>query len=278
MVSLLGTGYKYSETVRTSTQEMTGHTIRVNQPSDGSEGDNSDAAVDLAKEEFKNGQSAYVPVNNDKSTLDVADWKKEQIKYSELDGLNRTSVDIAYLSKRNLGKSEGRSRQVWNPTGWHNQPITAGGRWITPQSRGHLIAYTLTFNFNQQGNYEPGQPGSLDNPLNLATQSEFSNQRTMQIFEEKVKSALISNKKVIYGVQTVFRDNELMPRGYWVQGLSTDRTLDFNDYVWNIEPGVSFDYATGRSTVNPSVEVQQSDQTGYKSKKVVRNYRRFKQW
>lgn len=181
-------------------------------------------------------------------------------------------MDTAYLAKRNLGKSEGRTRQIWNPTGWHNQPVNIDGHRITPQNRGHLIAYTLTFNFDQDGNYEHGQPGSLDNPLNLATQSEYSNQKTMQIFEERVRNALSENKKVIYRVQTVFRGNELMPRGYWVQAISTDGILNFNDYVWNIEPGVSFDYATGRYSIDSKVQVQKMEDFDSKAKKITNRF------
>lgn len=255
-IALIGIGYKYNASMQTSAQSETENTIRVKQNSNDNETTFSDTNEELANKNFKNGSDAYMAVNGDKSTLKATDWKNEEIDYSALDDLNRTSVDTAYLSKRNLGKSEGRTRQIWNPAGWHNQPVNIDGHRITPQNRGHLIAYTLTFNFDQDGNYEPGQPGSLDNPLNLATQSEYSNQKTMQIFEEKVRNALTENKKVIYRVQTVFRGNELMPRGYWVQAISTDGILNFNDYVWNIEPGVSFDYSTGRSTLNSETQIK----------------------
>lgn len=210
----------------------------------------------IANRDFENGSAAYLAINNDKSQLTSADWTSEKTDYGQLDQLNRTTSATAYLSSRNLGKSEGRSRQVWNPTGWHNQPLVVNGRRITPQNRGHLIAYTISFNFDQNGHFQSGQPGSLDNPLNLATQTEYSNQKTMQIFEEKVRNALAANKKVIYKVTTVFRGNELMPRGYWVQAISTDGTLNFNDYVWNIEPGVAFDYATGRSHLDANIQVK----------------------
>lgn len=255
-IALIGIGYKYNASMQTSAQSETENTIRVKQNSNDNETTFSDTNEELANKNFKNGSDAYMAVNGDKSTLKATDWKNEKIDYSALDDLNRTSVDTAYLSKRNLGKSEGRTRQIWNPAGWHNQQVNIDGHRITPQNRGHLIAYTLTFNFDQDGNYEPGQPGSLDNPLNLATQSEYSNQKTMQIFEEKVRNALTENKKVIYRVQTVFRGNELMPRGYWVQAISTDGILNFNDYVWNIEPGVSFDYSTGRSTLNSETQIK----------------------
>ncbi|WP_208423130.1 DNA/RNA non-specific endonuclease [Latilactobacillus fragifolii] len=200
----------------------------------------------LANKDFKSGSNPYFEVNNNQAKLDPSSWKNEHIEYSNLDQLNRAGTTTAYLSDKNLGRSESRTEQTWRPTGWHNQPITINGRRVFPQNRGHLIAYTVTFSFDQNGTYVPGQLGSLNNPKNLVTQTEFSNQKTMQIFEEKVRDSLAQHKKVIYRVTPIFRGDELMPRGIWSQAISTDGTLNFNVYIWNVEPGISFDYATGR--------------------------------
>lgn len=205
---------------------------------------------DLAYKSFVSGSAPYITVNNNVAELSATDWHTEEIDYSPLDRLNRVGSATAYLSKRNLGSSESRIEQHWQPTGWHNQPVRVNGKRIFPQNRGHLIAYTLSFNFDQDGHYRSGEFGSLDNPKNLATQTAFSNQTTMQVFESQVRDALKHNKKVIYKVTPVFRDQELMPRGYWSQALSTDGTLNFNVYIWNVEPGISFDYATGRGHAN----------------------------
>lgn len=218
---------------------------------------NSDSTYQaLANKNFENGSSPYTSVNNNQAQLKAEDWSSEEIVYSNLDNLNRTGSATAYLSDRNLGRSDTRTEQRWNPTGWHNQPLTINGTRVYPQNRGHLIAYTISFNFDQNGTYQDNQLGSLDNPKNLATQTEFSNQKTMQIFEEKVRSALEQHKKVIYKVTPVFRNNELMPRGYWSQAVSTDRTLNFNVYIWNVEPFISFDYSTGRPSIDQNQQVQ----------------------
>lgn len=209
----------------------------------------------LANMTFENGGKPYYVVNQNQATLKTSDWQSEKIDYGDLDRLNRTTTDTAYLSKRNLGHASNRARQNWQPTGWHNQPVYVNGKRQTPQNRGHLIAYAMTFNFDKKGQYQQGAPGSLDNPKNLASQSEFSNQNTMQIFEERVRYALQANKKVIYQVTTVFKDNELMPRGYWLQAISTDKRLNFNVYVWNVAPGISYDYKTGRSKADASIKV-----------------------
>lgn len=210
----------------------------------------------LANKDFKSGSSPYIEVNKNQAELDPSSWKNEHIEYSNLDRLNRAGAATAYLSDKNLGRSESRTEQTWRPTGWHNQPITINGRRVFPQNRGHLIAYTVTFSFDQNGAYVPGQLGSLNNPKNLITQTEFSNQKTMQIFEEKVRDSLAQHKKVIYRVTPIFRGNELMPRGIWSQAISTDQSLNFNVYIWNIEPGIAFDYTSGHGHNNSTVSVQ----------------------
>jgi len=225
----------------------------------GTAGNDKATYASLAKQTYQSGGAAAIKVNSGKSTLKSSLWKKSKIDYGNLDSLNRTTTDTAYLSKANLGRSAGRAAQNWSPTGWHNQPITVNGKRVYPQNRGHLIAYTISFNLTQDGQYRSGEDGSLDNPKNLATQTAYSNQRTMQIYEDQVRTALEQGKKVIYRVTTVFRGNELMPRGYWSQAVSTDGSVNFNVYIWNVEPGVSFDYATGRGKADSNMQVAGAD-------------------
>lgn len=186
-----------------------------------------------------NGQKS-IPVNNGKSTL-TWNWDTNKIIYSNLDNLNRAGKATAYLSKLNYGKSAGREGQTWKPTGWLNNQQKN-------KDRGHLIAYTLSFNFDNDGNYSDGQLGSIDNPKNLFTQTSQSNRGIMQDYEEIVREALKQDKKVIYEVTPIFRDDELMARGVHVQAISEDGTVNFNQYLFNIDDKYDFDYQTGKST------------------------------
>jgi DNA-entry nuclease len=212
----------------------------------------------LSQQTFKSGGTAYIYVNKNKSTLNPDDWKENKIVYGNLDHLNRTTQATGYLSRTNLVKSSTRSRQTWNPTGWHQKRLTLDGRTVEIQNRGHLLAYSITGKFDQNGNFNSRELGSLDNPKNLATQTAYSNQQTMQIFEERVRDALAKNKKVIYKVSTVFKGNGLMPIGYHAEAISTDGSLNFNVFVWNVQPGVQFDYATGRSRVDRDMTVKEN--------------------
>lgn len=181
-----------------------------------------------------------VAVNNNKSTLDFSNWTTEHIDYSPLDNLNRAGKATAYLSKINYGKSEGRESQTWKPTGWL-------GNHQKNKDRGHLIGYTLSFNFDNDGNLCEGELGSIDNPKNLFTQTSQSNRGIMTQYEQMVREAIKQDKKVIYEVTPIFKNDELMARGVHVQAISEDGSLNFNQYLFNIDDHYNFDYANGRS-------------------------------
>lgn len=215
----------------------------------------SDTYETIAHWQFASGMQAVKIVNHNQSQLKATDWKYSHIQYSNLDTHNRARVATAYLDNSNLGRSAGRPAQNWEPAGWHNQPITVNGKRVYPENRGHLIAYTLTFNLNSDGKQEKGAEGSSDNPKNLATQTAFSNQQPMQAYEEQVRTALEKREKVIYRVQPVYLGSELMPRGYWTQAISTNKKLNFNAYVWNVQPGVVFNYTTGRGKADKNMTV-----------------------
>lgn len=230
-------------------------------------------AKEISKWTYKSGEKPIKILNNDKPTeIKKTDFDQSHIDYKGLDSLKRTQTATAYLTRNNLGRSNTRTEQVWRPTGWHNQPKYVNGTRVIPQNRGHLIAYTMTFNLNKSGQPQQGELGSIDNPYNLFTQTEFSNQKTMTQVEQKVRDALAQNKKVIYRVTPIFRGQELMARGVWVQALSTDGSLKFNRYLWNVQDKIKFDYATGRSTVDndwkvPAVVGQQSNYHHYQKRK-----------
>ncbi|HIE1072039.1 TPA: DNA/RNA non-specific endonuclease [Enterococcus faecalis] len=222
-------------------------------PTTTSESYDANQYKELAALDFKSGDSAVFTVNNGRSTLDISQWEENKVIYGDLDPLNRTTFVTAYLDRKNLGRSEGRERQVWKPTGWHQKKVD--GELIV--NRGHLLAYTSSFNFDSDGNFREGESGSQDNPKNLATQTAFSNQNVQTIYEKKVRDAQkTTDNKVIYQIVTVFRGNELMPRGYWLQAIDSNGILNFNVYVYNVQPKVVFNYEDGTSTIDRSLTIR----------------------
>lgn len=210
----------------------------------------------LAKLNFKSGSKAYITVNNNRSTLIKNAWRVNRVIYSDLDNLNRTShSNTAFLQKRNVANDKLRVRQFVAPTGWHYN--RRNGKQI--YNRGHLIAYSVSAGIDLEGNFNPRNlSGDQNNPKNLFTQSAFSNQRIQTIFESRVRAALRQNKKVIYQATPIFRGEELMARGINLQAVSTDSTLDFNVYLFNVQPGYVFNYMNGRAKVDHEMLVREN--------------------
>ncbi|KRM92479.1 DNA/RNA non-specific endonuclease [Fructilactobacillus florum] len=210
----------------------------------------------LQQQDYQPGTAAYQVLNNDQpETITAQSFTSNRIDYHDLDQYNRAQTATAYLTSNNLGKSEGRAAQIFKPTGWHNQPKQVNGERVFPVNRGHLIAYTCTFNLNQAGQPEPGALGSIDNPKNLFTQTAFSNQKVMTINEQAVRDALAAGKQVIYQVTPVYQGSDLMAKGVWVQAISSDGAMHFNRYLYNVQPGLRFDYQTGRSQIDAAMTV-----------------------
>lgn len=209
----------------------------------------------LANLDFKSGDKAYVYVNNNKSTLIKNAWKVNKVIYSNLDNLNRTShSNTAFLEPRNVANDSLRVRQFINPTAWHSN--RENGTQI--YNRGHLIAYSVSAGIDQNGNYNPNnQSGDQNNPKNLFTQTAFSNQKIQTIFEGKVRNALKQENKVIFQATPIFRGNELMARGINLQAISLNNNLDFNVYIYNVQPDYVFDYNNGRAKIDRNMVVNQ---------------------
>ena len=144
-----------------------------------------------------------------------------------------------------------RVRQYIEPTGWHSNHR---GREI--YNRGHLIAYSISAGIDQDGSYNPAnRSGDQNNPKNLFTQTAYANQRVQTIFESQVRSALRRGCRVIYQATPIFRGQELMARGINLQAVATDGSLDFNVYIFNVQPGYVFNYSDGSATADAAMQV-----------------------
>ncbi|WP_461227342.1 DNA/RNA non-specific endonuclease [Lacticaseibacillus suihuaensis] len=249
LVAVVAWGYNTWQQSQPSSQAPTTTTVAA-------KGDQATYAK-LAALDYPNDSDPVIDVNGGHAGLSLSDWAGPRIQYGDLDSLNRTTTNVGDLDARTLIKSAGRPGQSFTPTGWHNRYTWVDGRRVNRQNRGHLIAYTLSGNLDEDGHYSAGALGSSDNPKNLASQTEYANQVLMQPFEQQVRDALANHQRVIYKVTTVFRGRELMPRGYWLRAKAL-QGLDFNVYIFNVQTGIHYDYATGRSRVDQSVTVPES--------------------
>lgn len=156
-------------------------------------------------------------------------------QYSELDELGRCGAAFACIGTDLMPTEERGSISQVKPTGWQSVKYDfVDGKYL--YNRCHLIGWQLTAeNANKQ---------------NLITGTRHMNLE-MLAFENDVADYVKSTEKhVMYRVTPVFEGDNLVASGVQMEGWSVEddgKGICFNVYVYNIQPGIKIDYATGDS-------------------------------
>lgn len=157
--------------------------------------------------------------------------------YSPLDSLGRCGPAMANVG-RDLMPDEPRGPiGMIKPTGWHTVRYDdlIGDRYL--YNRCHLLAYQLT--------------GENANPQNLITGTRYMNVEGMLPYERRISDYVKSSgRHVLLRVTPVFLGEELVARGVLMEAYSSEdegEGVCFNAFVYNVQPGIIIDYATGDS-------------------------------
>lgn len=189
----------------------------------------------LAKLNYSGQNEITVNHNNPEfSASDLSTAHGAWQTYGQLDSLNRVTAANALLNQ-SLMPTAKRAELTWDPTGWHNKKIKSG--WL--YNRSHLIGYQLT--------------GQNNNPRNLMTGTRELNAPEMLAHEDDIAYYLKQNPHgyVRYRVTPIFRGNELLARGVQLEAQSIgSNEIHFNVYIFNVQSGVTLNYADGTSQIN----------------------------
>lgn len=155
--------------------------------------------------------------------------------YSPLDSLGRCGAAVASLGKETMpapGEDRGSISSI-KPSGWVQ--ANYGGKYL--YNRSHLIGWQLSAeNANKQ---------------NLITGTAYFNQTGMIIFENMVADYIKeTGNHVAYRVTPIFSGNNLLAHGVQMEAYSVEddgEGICFNVFIYNVQPNVEIDYATGSS-------------------------------
>ena len=186
--------------------------------------------------------SPYVIINDNIPIFEEKYFTEESFEnYSTLDKLGRCGVAFANLSKETMPQENKKRTSISNiyPSGWNNKEYDTGlidGGYL--YNRCHLIAYALS--------------AENTNEKNLITGTRYFNTEGMLPFETKVINYLKENrdKHVLYRVTPIFKDNNLVASGVIIEAESMEdrgESICFSVYVYNVQPGIEINYATGDS-------------------------------
>ena len=177
----------------------------------------------------------YVTINNNIPYFDEEDYTTKSFeKYSKLDNLGRCGVAYANICMEIMPTKERESISDINPTGWKQEKYD--GEYL--YNRCHLIGHQLA--------------GEDANELNLITGTRYFNVKGMLPFENEVADYIEENEEnhVLYRVTPIFEENNLVANGVLMEAYSVEDNGEgvcFNVFVYNVQPGINIDYATGKS-------------------------------
>lgn len=187
----------------------------------------------------------YVEINGSSPFFDPKGISMDNFElYSPLDELKRCGVAFANLSKELMPTGERGSIGMIKPSGWHTirYDDLIADRYL--YNRCHLIAFLLA--------------GENANPRNLITGTRYMNVEGMQPFEDLVASYIIrTGNHVLYRVTPLYDNNNLLANGVLMEAYSVEDNgagICYNVFVYNVQPGIDIDYATGDSSRHEAID------------------------
>lgn len=194
---------------------------------------------------------AYVPLNGNKPEFtDEEKVTRSYEFYSELDPLGRCGYTIACVGKDIMPTEDRESISSVKPSGWVNKKYDTDlvdGGYI--YNRCHLIGFQLT--------------GENANKNNLITGTRYLNIEGMLPFENMVADYVKeTGNHVMYRVTPVFVGNNLLASGVKIEGWSVEddgEGICFNVFAYNVQPGITINYATGDNALNGEGSPEESE-------------------
>ena len=201
----------------------------------------------------------YVVINNNEPEFSDEDKTTKSFeKYDNLDYLGRATKAFANISTDLMPTEKRGNIGMVKTSGWHTVKYDiVDGKYL--YNRCHLIGYQLT--------------GENANEKNLITGTRYLNIEGMLPFENMVADYVKeTDQHVMYRVTPVFEGDNLLAAGVLMEGKSVEDNGEgvlFCVFAYNVQPGVSIDYATGESSADGTIvndtsaqeEIKQSTST-----------------
>lgn len=181
--------------------------------------------------------SPYVELDGNQPGFSLEERTTDSFEtYSTLDALGRCGPAYACIGQDLMPTEDRESISSVRPTGWvqAEYDFVEGG---SLYNRCHLIGFQLT--------------GENANEENLITGTRYMNVEGMLPFENMVADYIKeTGNHVLYRAIPIFEGENLVASGVVMEAFSVEdegEGVCFHVYVYNVQPGVEIDYATGES-------------------------------
>ncbi len=233
-------------TTTTKTEDTTSN------PTSSNVGSGNAESINLSNIPAYSGK-AYVTVNNNVPNFSTAELKTVGYEtYSNLDSLGRTRMALASVGKDTMPKAneERGSISSIKPSGWNQAKYDhVSGGWL--YNRCHLIGWQLS--------------AENANKKNLITGTKYLNISGMLPFENMVADYIKeTGNHVAYRITPIYVGNNLLASGVQMEAYSVEDNgagICFNIYCYNVQPGITINYADGSSSSSGSPSTSQNNTT-----------------
>lgn len=198
--------------------------------------DESEPTINMGEIPEYSGE-AYVTIANNIPNFTEAELKTESFEtYSDLDSLGRCGIAYSNIGQDLMPTEDRGSIGQVKPSGWHTVKYDCvDGKYL--YNRCHLIGFQLT--------------AENANTKNLITGTRYLNVEGMLPFENMVADYIKeTGNHVLYRVTPIYEGDNLVVSGVQMEAKSVEDNGEgilFNVYCYNVQPGVTIDYATGES-------------------------------
>ncbi len=157
-------------------------------------------------------------------------------EYAVMDTLGRCGAAYSNLCITLMPTEDRGSIGSVTPTGWHNNSYDCvPGGWV--YNRSHIIGFQLA--------------GEQANKQNLITGTRYLNASGMLPFENAIAAYIKeTDHHVLYRVTPRFAGDNLLCEGVEIEAWSVEDNgegICLHVFCYNVQPGVVFDYATGKN-------------------------------
>ena len=193
----------------------------------------------------------YVAINGNVPYFSDAEMTTTSFEdYSPLDSLGRCGVAYSCVGTETMPTEKRGSIGQIKPSGWHTVKYDfIDGKYL--YNRCHLIGYQLTAENANEQNLITGTRA-----LNIDGMLPFENMTADYIKE--------TGNHVLYRVTPMFDGNDLVAKGVLIEAKSVEDNGEgilFCVFAYNVQPGVTIDYATGDNEADGTQGGQSSTTT-----------------
>ena len=160
-------------------------------------------------------------------------------RYAPLDSFGRCGECFASVGEEGMPADDREEIGSVTPSGWKQAKYDiVSGKYL--YNRCHLIGFQLT--------------GENANERNLITGTQYLNIEGMLPFENMIARYVKETENhVLYRVTPIYNGDNAVASGVLLEGYSVEDEGDgisFAVFCYNVQPGISIDYATGASALS----------------------------